>query len=274
MGPWLETGGVVLVAGLGVMLGRSCHKLRAPYWAVGYILSLVLVTFLMSGRYHCSLHFVGPFSWIVAGRSKFIVVALAVTLGLSTLVTRLPRRWEKGVAWLVMTAFLVRFSVVPFVMPALVAEKLAALQTTFDSAGVCLQTTTYTCGPAAAVTALRQLGLSGEEGQIATLAHTCPWVGTLPVCLSEALRNRYASDGLHCRFRRFDTIHELRQPGVTLVVVKDTFRRDHCVTVLGVSDKLVTLADPAIGITSMSYQQFESIWRFAGIVLTRTHHNS
>lgn len=271
MGPWFETVAVVQVAVLGVMLGRASRRLSTPYWALGYAMSLSLVALLVLGRCHWTLHFTQPFSWIVAGRMRFVVVALAVTLGLSTLLPRLPRRWERVAAWLVMAVSLLRFSIVPFAMPALVAERLASLHTTFDSAGVCLQTTDYTCGPAAAVTALRQLGLSGQEGQIATLAHTSPWVGTLPACLSEALRDRYASQGLQCRFRRFDSVAELQQPGVTLVVVKDTLRRDHCVTVLGVTEDSVTLADPALGITSMSRRRFESIWRFTGIVLTRTH---
>lgn len=229
---------------------------------------------LFSGHCLWPLHFVDSFSQVAAGRLKFVIVALAVALGLSTLLTRLPRRWERAVAWGVVGIFLARFSIVPFLMPVVVADELAGLETTFDSAGVCLQSTTYTCGPAAAVTALKRLGLSGQEGQIATWAHTCPWVGTLPVCLSEALEDRYTSRGLQCRFRRFDSVDELSRPGGTLVVVKDTFRRNHCMAVLGVSNDIVTLADPALGVTSMSRQDFESIWRFADIVLTRSHHHS
>jgi len=270
MSPWFETLAAILIAMLGVGVGGVSRRLRAPYWILGYGVSLSLVGVLALGRCDRAAHFIWPLSWIVAGRMRFVAVALAVTMGLSTPLSRLPRRWERAGVCLLMTAVLLRFSFMPCVMPALVAGQLSDLHTTVDSNGVCLQTTTYTCGPAAAVTALRRLGLPAAEGEIAVLAHSSPWGGTFPACLSQALRDRYAARGLLSSYRRFNTVSELKQPGVTLAVVKDTFRCDHCVAVLEISDEAVTLADPAFGVTSMSHEQFESIWRFAGIVLTRS----
>lgn len=272
--PWLEILALGLVAILGVVLGRMSRSLRFPWWALGYAVSLSLVGIVALGRCDGVLHFSRPFSWMVAGRMRFVVVAFAVTLGLSTPLFHLPRQWERIVAWVLMAAVVLRFSIIPFAVPALVAEELSGLNTIVDSNGVCLQTTDYTCGPAAAVTALRRLGLPAAEGEIAALAHTGPWGGTLPACLSEALQSRYGPEGLDCRYRRFNSVAELDQPGVTLAVVKDTFRKDHCVAILDVSDEAITLADPAYGVTSMSHEQFESIWRYAGIVLTRSQTGS
>jgi predicted double-glycine peptidase len=158
-------------------------------------------------------------------------------------------------------------SVLPFFMPVLLRENLASLQTKMDADNVCVQSTNYTCGPAAAVTALRRLGLTAQEGEIAILSHSSPIAGTLPWCLYKAIQNRYASEGLDCQFRRFDSVSQLREADVTLVVVKDAFLLDHCVAVIEVGDETVTIADPVRGQTKMSYKDFEDVWRFYGIAL-------
>ncbi|GAI31450.1 unnamed protein product, partial [marine sediment metagenome] len=142
-----------------------------------------------------------------------------------------------------MVMVVVWFSVLPFLVPALIRGYLANLATRVDSNGICFQSTDYTCGPAAAVTALRKLGLSAHEGELAILSHTSPVAGTLPWCLYTALQNRYSAEGLRCQYRRFDSVGQLKHAGVTLVVVRDTLLSDHCVAVLEVSDRRVTVAD-------------------------------
>ncbi len=272
MNPWLETAGVALIAVLGMTLGVSSRQLRRPYWLIGYILSLVFIGLLLLGH-ATSLHFVRPFSWLVATRMRFILVALAATLGLTTPLSRLPYRWEKVGVCLLLGDVLLRFSLLPFLMPAVLQAKLARIETTIDDNGVCRQSTRYTCGPAAAVTALLRLGLPASESQIAILSHTSPAAGTLPACLSDALQKRYAAAGLHCQYRKFDSIAQLARSGITLAVVKDAFLQDHCVAVLDVSEQAVIVADPVTGMTSIPREQFREIWRFSGVVLTRTLKN-
>ncbi len=268
MNPWLETAGVALLAILGTVLGIGSRQFRRPVWFLGYLLSLALLAILLLGRL-AVLNFTFPFSWLVATRMRFILIALATTLGLTTPLSRLPYRWEKVGVCLLMGAVLWRFSLVPFLMPAVLEGELARLQTTIDNSGVCRQATEYTCGPAAAVTALRRLGLSASEGQIAIRAHASPTVGTLPACLSKALRELYGAEGLHCQYRTFDSIDQLRRSGITLAVVRSALLKDHCVAVLGVSEKAVIVADPATGMAAIPHEEFRAIWRFSGIVLSR-----
>jgi predicted double-glycine peptidase len=148
-------------------------------------------------------------------------------------------------------------------------DHLSNIQTRLSYNGVCYQSTSYTCGPAAAVTALGKLGLPAEEGELAVLAYTSPVAGTLPLCLSSALQNRYGADGLRCNYRHFDSIDQLKKAGITLAMVKDSFLLDHCLAVLKVSDDTVTIADPMSGLILMPHEQFKKIWRFSGIVLQR-----
>ena len=269
MTPWLETIAVSIVALVGIFLGRMFSSFRRPHWILGYFAPLLLIAMLVITRYVNSLAFVPPFCWIAVGRVKFVVLALAVTMGLTTPLSRLPRRCEKVITCILMAVVVAWFSVSPFLVPALIKNHLANLKTRFDSNGFCFQTTDYTCAPAAAVTALRKLGLPAQEGEIAILSHTSPVAGTLPGCLSSALQNRYGDDGLKCQYRHFDSLDRLKNAGITLAVVRDAFLSDHCVVVLEVSDRTVSVADPVFGKVSMSHEQFEKIWRFSGIVLER-----
>jgi hypothetical protein len=270
MNPWLETAGVVLIALFGVFAGRIFSRFRKPYWVLGYILPTVLIAALAIVRFDNELYFVPPFSWITFGRVRFVVLSLAVSMGLTVPLSRLPYKFEKLIVCLLMAGFVTWFSVLPFLVPALIKGRLSSIQTRFDKNGVCRQTTDYTCGPAAAVTALEKLGIKADEGELAVLSYSSPVIGTLPTCLTSALQNRYAADGLSCRYRHFDSIDQLRKAGVTLTVVREAFLLDHCIAVLGVSDNAVTVADPVTGARLMPFKQFEKIWRFCGIVLQRS----
>jgi len=269
MNPWVETVGIVLIVLLGIFTGRVFSRFRKPYWMLGYVLSLVVIGVMVMSRYVNSLTFMPPLNWIVTSRAKFVILALVTTTGLTTPLSRLPHRFEKRTVCISMGMIVGWFSVLPFLVPALIRDSLANLETTIDATGICYQTTDYTCAPAAAVTALYKLGLAGDEGEIAVLSHTSPVAGTLPRCLYTALKNRYGTDGLICQYRHFDSISQLKDAGVTLAVVKDAFLSDHCVAVLEVSDGMVTIADPVWGRTLLSHKQFEKIWRFSGIVLKR-----
>jgi len=269
MSPWFETAGVILVAFAGVSLGRLFSRLEKPYWVLGYLFPCILIAMLVTTRLDNALAFVRPFSWLAAGRIKFVVLSLAVSMGLTVPLSRLPHWLEKLIVCVLMAAFVTWFSVLPFLVPALIRDQLSNLTTKLDSDGVCRQTTDFTCGPAAAVTALGKLGLRGEEGEIAVLSYSSPVTGTLPTCLSSALQNRYGADGLKCRYRHFDSVNQLRNAGLTLAVVRDAFLLDHCIAVLNVSEDAVTVADPVTGTRLMPRSQFERIWRFCGIVLER-----
>ena len=269
MNPWVETIGICLLSAAGIIAGVVFSRFRKNYWMIGYFISFFLIAVLLVTRFFDQLSFIAPFSWLVAGRIKFAILALAVTIGLTTPISRLPRKLEKFTVCFLMVVSLCCFSILPFLMPALMQDRLSNLKTRIGLNGMCYQTTNYTCGPAAAVTALRELGLPADEGQIAVLARTSPIAGTMPYCLYSALKNRYSQDGLQCQYRSFDSVEQLRGAGLTLAVVKDEFLSDHCVAVLKVSETMVKMADPTLGLISVTHEQFKKMWRFRGITLKR-----
>ncbi len=266
---WLEALCVILVTISGIILGRAFSRLQKPYWLIGYLLSFFFVVILVTTRYISILSFLPPFSWLATGQFRFIILTLAITMGLTSALPHLPHKFERFIVCVLMVAFVMHSSISPFIAPALLKDDLSNLKTTIDSNGICFQSRYYTCGPAAAVTALRKLGFHAQEGEIAVLARTSPIIGTLPRCLYTALQNRYAHKGLKCQYRHFDSITQLKGRGITLAVIKDAFLSDHCVAVLDVSDQMVVIADPVFGKLNMSHEQFEKIWRFSGIVLNR-----
>jgi len=266
---WLETAGVAVVVVSALLLSRMFSRLRGPYWMGGYFIAVILIAVLLVGRWSPAVSFLPPFSWVVPGRARFIVSALAIILGLITPLSRLPRASEKYVVVVLAVFFVTVFSAVPFLAPNFLKKDLAALRTRVNPDGICLQTRDYTCAPAAAVTALRILGYNAHEGEIAVLARTTPITGTLPACLYSALQDRYGSEGLKCRYQHFDSVAQLKGRGVTLAIVRDAFLLDHCVAVLEVSDHAVVVADPVLGRQLLSHRQFEKMWRFTGIVLRR-----
>lgn len=269
MNPWLETIGIIILALAGILLGKMVSNSRRSYWKLGYFLSLLLIAGLILVTYSKTLSSAPLFFWIAGGRAKFVILCLAATVGLVSPLSRLPRRGEKVVVCILMTLVVVWFSVLPFLVPALIKDDLSNLKTTVNSSGICYQSTDYTCGPAAAVTALRSLGLNADEGELAVLSYSSPIAGTLPTCLSSALQKRYGTDGLKSQYRYFDSITELRNAGITLAVIKDGLLNSHCVTVLGVTDHIITIADPVVGRILLSPSEFEKVWRFSGIVLKR-----
>ena len=267
--PWLESAAVLGLAGVGVLIGLRFSRLPKPYWIIGYLIPLlVILIYGAAMRFH-ALALVPPISWIMGGRTKFAIIGLLTTMVLTTPLSRLQFQSIKVLVSILMTLATIKLSVWPFLAPAFNREQLAQLQTRVDANGICRQNTDFTCGPASAVTALRKLGLSADEGEIAILAHSSSVIGTPPDMLAHALQTRYGSKGLASEYRVFRSIDELKHPGFTLAVTKYRAWVDHYVAVLDVTNNQVVIGDPLLGLRKVARRDFEEIWRFEGVVLSR-----
>ena len=269
MNPWLETFCVILVAIAGIFAGKKASRLPNPLWSYVLIIPVLMLALLILSSCTSLLDQTRQLSFITAGRTKYVLLSFAITMGLTTPMSRLPYKIERIFVSFLMLIFVTCFAILPFLMPALVKNDLSSIETRFGEDGICYQSKKYTCGPAAAVTALKKLGLNAHEGEIAVLARTNPFSGTMLWTLYSALKNRYRDQGIQCRFRTFDSIKQLRNAGITLVSIKEATLLDHCVAVLDVSDSLVTIADPVTGMEILSHQQFAQKWHFSGIVINR-----
>jgi hypothetical protein len=269
MNPWLETIGVVLTGLAGAGAGRWFSRHRKPYWTVGYFLPLLFILLIGLAYRIRTLEFVPPFSWLMSGRTEFVLTAFIGTMVLTTPLSRLPLRRDRIAITVLMVWVVFQVSAWPFLAPAFNRDELAAFATRVDGDGVCLQNSDYTCGPAAAVTALRRLGFTAEEGEIARLCNTSSAMGTPPDILSRALQRRYGAEGLVSEYRPFKSVAELKQPGYSLALIKFAFLLDHYATVLEVGDTTITVGDPLTGKATLTHEEFAKKWRFVGVVLKR-----
>jgi hypothetical protein len=87
---------------------------------------------------------------IAASRLRFVLLAFAVTLGLTAPLTQLRSYASRFITCLIMSFFIAILISFPFLGPALIQSDLAASQTRIDIDGVCRQSQPFTCGPAAA----------------------------------------------------------------------------------------------------------------------------
>ena len=167
----------------------------------------------------------------------------------------------------VFVAILVSF---PFLGPVIIRSDLAVSKARIDIDGVCRQSQPFTCGPAAAVTALNHFGIEALESDLAIQARTSPVIGTSPWDLYRTLKSDYADAGVEYSFLHMNSIDQLPADAVLLAVVRDAPATDHCVAVLGVDENTVTVADPMAGLVYIPRDSFSKLWRNCGILLQST----
>jgi hypothetical protein len=167
-------------------------------------------------------------------------------------------------------AALVVIGVGPFLLPALLEGPHRRLRTTSDAHGICRQPTAYTCGPAAAVTALRRLGIEADLGDVTVASRAAPMFGTRPSMLCGALERRFRAEGLRCRPWWYGSVAELRGPAVHLIELRLDTMVDHWAVVLGSADEGFVIGDPLAGRQVIAPADLARAWRGRGAVLWRT----
>lgn len=269
MSPWIEAFSTLFAAAAGAACGWSCSRLPRHWWLLGYLLPLgVIVAFAVAVR-RPEWALRPLLAWVFVGRWKLGLMATVVAMIFSALVPRLPQARERRALGVLVAVAVLYFSVWPAVAAAVNRPVLASLATRIPADGICRQSTDYTCGPAAAVTALRRLGLEAGEGELALLAGTSTATGTPPDVLAQMLNDRFGAKGLRAELRRFRTVEELRSAGLTLVIVKFGLFLDHWLTVLEVTDREVIVGDPLSGEVRLTHGEFLARWRLIGVTLRR-----
>ena len=255
-----ETIGVLVVAVASSFLGWW-FMLRfhgKSWWWVGYAVPLAVILCIDIPRWIDAAAVQRMFKWFVAGRVEFVLMAFAIPMLLVVCIHKLKKRGEKIAVSLFGVIATVNFSILPFLLPALMYSELSAIATKFDAHGVCLQSTGYNCGPAAAVTVLRKLGIEAEESTIAIHARTTKVAGTQEDLLSSAITDRY---GVPCRAVYLDNLEELRGEVPFVALIEFSLFVDHYIAVLEVNEDSLIVGDPLYGRTKMSKEDFVKRWR-------------
>jgi len=258
----------------GTFVGWRLSCLRSRWWLAGYLGPLFIILLCGAAFRHRALELIAPFSWLVSGRREYVVLAFCGAMLFGVLLPKLRLRRQRALLGILIAVIVLVQAAWPFLAPVFNKAKLAALTTTFDGDGVCLQNTSYTCGPAAAVTALKQLGIAADEGELAILCGTTDSTGTPPDVLTERLNFRFHGAGLQAVHRAFRSTSGLHGQTPALAWVRFAFLTDHVVAVLEVTSEAVVLGDPFRGKRVLTHGEFEREWRFVGVTLRRANDSS
>lgn len=269
MVPIWQTLAVIGVAVLGAYAGRYFWRIKSMWWTVGYLIPLFFIAVIAVVRWVPYLEFVAPFSWLMAERTEYVLLAFTGTMILTVPLSRIKNPAQEFCIVLFTILQVLLIYVPIFLLPAFNMKRLAHNYTIIDKDKVCLQRENYTCGPAAAVTALWRFNIAAEEGELAILAKTTHYSGTPPDSLCAAINRKYGAKGVICKYEYFKSIDEIKGKEPVIAIIKYIFMVDHYVTILKVADDKVEIGDPLKGKIEMYREDFEKIWRKGGLTISR-----
>ncbi len=261
----LELLAIAVLVCLGRWIGGRAGRSR--HWWAGWVIPMVVMVAVALGRRVVFLWFVPPFSWVASADVNPLLMAIAVPILLTTLITRLAQPRQRWVVTVLMWFMVGYYALLPVVSPWLARPILAASPTVVDGRGVCRQTHDYTCGPASAVTVLHALGIDASEGDLAIRARCGPAVGTDGYVLARAINQMHANKGVMCTYRHVQ-LDELRTPAIAQLY--SNWEGGHYVAVLEVGRDSVVLGDPLTGRVRESREEFLQEWSGGAIVFERT----
>ncbi|MEJ5260323.1 MAG: cysteine peptidase family C39 domain-containing protein [Anaerohalosphaeraceae bacterium] len=266
---WMQALVVVITAAAALSLGRFYFARTYQRAVWGGLAAIAWLAFVLTAHLvHLNTTYSG-LDWVAGSRNKFLLIGFALCYGLLGPIPHLNRPWKKTFTLSMLMVFLLIFLGLPFLVPPLYSHRLRRMPVYLDENGVCRQSTSFTCGPAAAVTALKTLGLEATEYQIAVAAGTIPAVGTGMWDLCQGLQKLFGPEQLLCRYVRTESLDDLPDGQVILAVLRQTFWLDHCVAVLDITPETVVFADPSNGLCSLPRRTFEASWRKTALVLAR-----
>jgi len=135
------------------------------------------------------------------------------------------------------------------------------------SDGVCLQTSDYTCGAAAAATLLAAYGVESDEAEMAERCWTNSMTGTDEFCVARGLRQKLAGTGREVRLVSSDWEALLARGGrPAMATIRYSTFVDHWVVIFGVEGETVLVGDPLEGRRRMGKNKFLEVWR-GGLVI-------
>lgn len=135
--------------------------------------------------------------------------------------------------------------------------------------GVCLQSTTYTCGASAIVSFLSKYGIKATEGEMARLTETIPYKGVSNFQAVAGLNRKL--EALNSDFTgelkvyRDEELDQMKTPCITSIKYSIFF--DHMICIKRIDGDYVYIADPLKGNTKMERDEFLQQWRNVNIEL-------
>jgi predicted double-glycine peptidase len=125
----------------------------------------------------------------------------------------------------------------------------------------CLQSTPWSCAPAAACSLLRRLGIEAEENEMVRLMRARPTFGTDLLNMQRGIESKLAGGGHRVELRRLDYDGLVAARSPCLAPIKLRLFLDHAVMVADADATGVSVLDPLRGRRRLARAQFEAAWK-------------
>jgi uncharacterized protein len=250
---------------LGVFLGRlSGHK-----WISGFCAGMLLLLAVNLPKFIPSLINARFFQLILGNGIDAMLIGIA---GIISVVPCLPKLSGQRTKYLVvgfLCISLIRTSILPATCSYLNRDELTALSPQVDKDGVYLQTTRYTCGPAAMATVLNAFGINDSEGDIALATGCNSYSGTRSLDLVKYVNSKYGAQ-LEAEYKYVNGMESLKKmDGIFIAEVRASAFTDHFVAIMDINENSLTLADPSFGQIEAKTDSFLKEWRHKVIVVRK-----
>ncbi len=266
--PWLDLLALLLPPALGVLLFMAAAQLRRlPRFVFAAILTLTVsvVAFLVTAYFSPLRDWTDAWLYPLGGERSLACGAGLLLLGV---VWGQPGRSTSS-SFLVVVVALVTLILLLDGSGRLWWRWLSpgVWNNRCDAAGCVRQTSSVTCGPAAAVMLLHAHGIEASEGELAYEAETS-FFGTSLAALANVISKRAHSSGMSARVERlpFDTWAERQTPFLAQVQSSG----GHALFVERLTDKEGHVIDPATGKRAvLPRAAFLRTWEGRGISLSQ-----
>lgn len=266
--PSIEILGPALSVLIAVPSAMWLSRKRPHVWLPAFGFALILMGIWVLGHRRPDIGFHWGLDRITSGPARGFLLPAILTWLLLLPATHLPQARQRRALHSLLGIVVAGYVLWPGVALAQSRRILDGRPTHIRSDGICLQSTDYTCGPAAAVTALHQLGVKASESELALLARTSPATGTPPEVLARAIEKRHGADGIHARCLRLQDLDSLRDHIPCLVTVRLGPWTDHWIYITSINEDTVEHGDPASGWEQMTHQEFMARWRRVAVLVT------
>lgn len=248
---------VLLLLGVTAML-RPLSRTRV--WGGVWLVTLAVLVLLGYLRRHPAAEMLPVFHWLTAGRTEYVLYGPLAILLLGLPATQVPRRMTQLACGLLGLVVVLEYSLGPSLGPVL--QTPAPIM---EARGIFLQGDSYSCGPAASMTALRRLHIEGDFLKLARAAHTSAAIGTPPDLLCDALEGLYPVQARYLSLSRLEDL----PPGEALVILQLGLLVDHYMALLEFNSNEVWVGDPLAGKTRITRSEFDQRWRHLVVLITR-----
>ncbi len=259
---------ILVVFCISTLLALRIGRLSGHKWILGFLVGGTVLAVLSFPRFVPGVINSYFYRIILGDNTDAMLIGVAGIIAVIPCLHKLRELRTKYLVVVFLFVSIMRTSLLPAACFYFNQNELTNLSGRVDRDGVHIQTTGYTCGPAAVATLLKAYGIEDSERNIALRTRCNSYSGTRSVDLVNYLNGQYGYK-LNAEYRSVDDVSSLKDvEGLLIAEVRASAFTDHFVAVMGIEGNSVTVADPSVGRFRTTTEAFSKEWRNKVIVVS------